>query len=196
MEINRKALSDLMITIHKNTENSACIDNFENLLNEIRDPVFVNTVVNSMHNMLTETFELFNAVKKVPQKRFKSKMISTSFIKPMRFFNKVKHLANEAMEERSVIEFLSGEKSDITVNTEGKKIILEDDSMNTAIFSRMKDLYESNDIDLMNHLNDIKENARKEMLIWNYIPAVIKAIIQTKRRSLGMDTNSKRFSHE
>ena len=39
----------------------------------------------------------------------------------------------------------------------------------------------------------LKEKARKEMLVWNYIPAIIKAVIQTKRRSLNMDTNSNKF---
>ena len=42
-------------------------------------------------------------------------------------------------------------------------------------------------------LENVKELARKEMLLWNYIPAIVKAVIQTKRRSLNMDTNSKKF---
>jgi hypothetical protein len=40
---------------------------------------------------------------------------------------------------------------------------------------------------------DVKELARKEMLVWNYIPGVIKAVIQTKRREMNMDNNSKKF---
>lgn len=38
-----------------------------------------------------------------------------------------------------------------------------------------------------------KEATRKIVLLWNYIPAITKAILQTKRRSLGLDKNSKRF---
>lgn len=37
------------------------------------------------------------------------------------------------------------------------------------------------------------EIARKTKLLYNHIPAVIKAILQTHRRSLGMDQNTKKY---
>ena len=41
--------------------------------------------------------------------------------------------------------------------------------------------------------DDFKEIARKTMLLYHYIPAIYKALIQTKRRELGLDCNSNRF---
>lgn len=38
-----------------------------------------------------------------------------------------------------------------------------------------------------------KESYRKTLLLCNYVPAIIKAVIQTKRRSVGLDMNSKKF---
>lgn len=90
--LNKQALDELMVVIRRNTQQSACIDNFEKLLYEIDDPIFVNTVVSSMHNLLTELFELFYAIERVPQKKFKAKMLTTQFVEPMRFFSRVKNV--------------------------------------------------------------------------------------------------------
>jgi hypothetical protein len=38
-----------------------------------------------------------------------------------------------------------------------------------------------------------KELARMVILLYNYMPAIVKALIQTKRRSLNLDKNSKMF---
>ena len=42
---------------------------------------------------------------------------------------------------------------------------------------------------------EIREEGRKVILLWNYDPAIVKAIIQTKRRALNLDKNPqmKRF---
>ena len=42
---------------------------------------------------------------------------------------------------------------------------------------------------------EIREECRKVILLWNYNPAIVKAIIQTKRRALNLDKNpqAKRF---
>ena len=45
-----------------------------------------------MHNLLTELFELFYAIERVPQKKFKAKMLTTQFVEPMRFFSRVKNV--------------------------------------------------------------------------------------------------------
>jgi len=38
-----------------------------------------------------------------------------------------------------------------------------------------------------------REDARRTLLVWRNVPAVCKAVIQTKRRSLGLDRNSKKY---
>jgi hypothetical protein len=103
-KLNETALKELMVVIRRNSQESPCITNFENLLHEIDSPVFINTVVNSTFDFLTEVFELFGSVDKVPQKRFKSKMLTTEFIDPMRFFGRVKQLADKDMDVRAAIE--------------------------------------------------------------------------------------------
>ena len=205
--LNKQALDDLMVVIRRNTQHSACIDNFEKLLYEIDDPIFVNTVVSSMHNLLTELFELFYAIERVPQKKFKAKMLTTQFVEPMRFFGRVKNLANSSMKIRAAIEFLEKNYTYLTVDTDRNPIRLSIEDAEKIINKAIDP--DSNYVNWetinrifynVDHTNEyiklferLKEKARKEMLVWNYIPAIIKAVMQTKRRSLDMDTNSKKF---
>lgn len=205
--LNKQALDELMVVIRRNTQHSACIDNFEKLLYEIDDSIFVNTVVSSMHNLLTELFELFYAIERVPQKKFKAKMLTTQFVEPMRFFSSVKNLANSSMKIRAAIEFLEKNYTYLTVDTDRNPIRLSIEDaekiINKAIYpdSNYVNWETINRIFYnVDHTNEyiklferLKEKARKEMLVWNYIPAIIKAVIQTKRRSLNMDTNSNKF---
>ena len=205
--LNKKALDELMVVIRRNTQHSACIDNFEKLLYEIDDPIFVNAVVSSMYNLLTEVFELFYAIDRVPQKKFKAKMLTTQFVEPMRFFSRVKNLANSSMKIRAAIELLEQKYTDVTVDTDrnpmrlsiedAEKIINKviDTGSNYVNWKTINKLFYTVDHtnEYIQRLEGIKETARKEMLVWNYIPAIIKAVIQTKRRSLDMDNNSKKF---
>ena len=204
--LNKKALDELMVVIRRNTQHSACIDNFEKLLYEIDDPIFVNAVVSSMYNLLTEVFELFYAIDRVPQKKFKAKMLTTQFVEPMRFFSRVKNLANSSMKIRAAIELLEQKYTDVTVDTDrnpmrlsiedAEKIINKviDTGSNYVNWKTINKLFYTVDHtnEYIQRLEGIKETARKEMLVWNYIPAIIKAVIQTKRRSLDMDNNSKK----
>ena len=205
--LNKKALDELMVVIRRNTQHSACIDNFEKLLYEIDDPIFVNAVVSSMYNLLTEVFELFYAINRVPQKKFKAKMLTIQFVEPMRFFSRVKNLANSSMKIRAAIEFLEKNYTYLTVDTDRNPIRLSIEDAEKIINKAIDP--DSNYVNWetinrifynVDHTNEyiklferLKEKARKEMLVWNYIPAIIKAVIQTKRRSLDMDTNSKKF---
>ena len=205
--LNKQALDELMVVIRRNTQHSACIDNFEKLLYEIDDPIFVNAVVSSMYNLLTEVFELFYAINRVPQKKFKAKMLTTQFVEPMRFFSRVKNLANSSMKIRAAIEFLEKNYTYLTVDTDRNPIRLSIEDAEKIINKAIDP--DSNYVNWetinrifynVDHTNEyiklferLKEKARKEMLVWNYIPAIIKAVIQTKRRSLDMDTNSKKF---
>lgn len=205
--LNKQALDELMVVIRRNAQHSACIDNFEKLLYEIDDPIFVNTVVSSMHNLLTEVFELFYAIDRVPQKKFKAKMLTTQFVEPMRFFSRVKNLANSSMKIRAAIELLEQKYTDVTVDTDrnpmrpsiedAEKIINKfiKPNSNYVSWKTINRLFYTLDHtnEYIQRLEGLKETARKEMLVWNYIPAIIKAVIQTKRRSLNMDTNSKKF---
>ena len=227
--INETGLNELMVSIRRNAKNSACIENFENLLREIDNPEFVNVTVNSMTNFLSEWFELLRSVRCVQEKKFRSKMLTTQFIEPMRFFNRVKKMADEQMKIRSIIEDIeiyrnaneywkrspnyvsSLRRSSVTVDTNRKRINVTNEEIEkyikenatyelteeqTGCYGIIVDVsnLSADDFErLLPGRNELKELARKEMLVWNYIPGVIKAIIQTKRREMDMDNNSKKF---
>ena len=207
-KLNETALKELMVVIRRNSQESPCITNFENLLHEIDSPVFINTVVNSTFDFLTEVFELFGAVDKVPQKKFKSKMLTTEFIDPMRFFGRVKQLADKDMDVRAAIELYEKKTSGATLDTNRKPVRLSIEEAEHIINKNF--VFVGTEDDKLRYVSRtwkeinviglpemrceyLKELARKEMLVWNYIPAIIKAVLQTKRRSLDMDKNSKRF---
>ena len=227
--INETGLNELMVSIRRNAKNSACIENFENLLREIDNPEFVNVTVNSMTNFLSEWFELLRSVRCVQEKKFRSKMLTTQFIEPMRFFNRVKKMADDQMKIRSIIEDIeiyrntnaywkrspnyvsSLRRSSVTVDTNRKRINVTNEEIEkyikenatyelteeqTGCYGIIVDVsnLSADDFErLLPDRNELKELARKEMLVWNYIPGVIKAIIQTKRREMNMDNNSKKF---
>lgn len=207
-KLNETALNELMVVIRRNSQESPCITNFENLLHEIDSPVFINTVVNSTFDFLTEVFELFGAIDRVPQKKFKSKMLTNEFIEPMRFFGRVKQLANKDMDVRAAIELYEKKTSGATLDTERKPVRLSIEEAEHIINKNF--VFVDKDADQLRYVSRtwkeinvyglpemrceyLKELARKEMLVWNYIPAIVKAVLQTKRRSLDMDKNSKRF---
>ena len=227
--INETGLNELMVSIRRNAKNSACIENFENLLREIDNPEFVNVTVNSMTNFLSEWFELLRSVHCVQEKKFRSKMLTTQFIEPMRFFNRVKKMADDQMKIRSIIEDIeiyrntnaywkrspnyvsSLRRSSVTVDTNRKRINVTNEEIEkyikenatyelteeqTGCYGIIVDVsnLSADDFErLLPGRNELKELARKEMLVWNYIPGVIKAIIHTKRREMNMDNNSKKF---
>ena len=227
--INETGLNELMVSIRRNAKNSVCIENFENLLREIDNPEFVNVTVNSMMNFLSEWFELLRSVRCVQEKKFRSKMLTTQFIEPMRFFNRVKKMADEQMKIRAIIEDIeiyrntneywkrsphyvsSLRRSSVTVDTNRKRINVTNEEIEkyikenatyelteeqTGCYGIIVDVsnLSADDFErLLPGRNELKELARKEMLVWNYIPGVIKAIIQTKRREMNMDNNSKKF---
>ena len=210
-KINETALKEMMVSIRRNAKDSACINNFENLLREIENPEFVNVTVNSMTNFMTEWFELLGAVIVVPQKKYRSRMLTTQFIQPMRFFNRVKKMADEQMLVRSTLEWMfKSECSNATRTTSRKPCMASVEEMTDIMNNILKPTdYDGNPIQLtwqelraiptdeleemIPDADAMNELARKEMLVWNYIPGVIKAIIQTKRREMNMDNNSKKF---
>jgi len=140
-------------------------------------------------------------------------MLTMQYIEPLRFFNRVKLMADESMKIRAAIENLEQHYSNATVDTERKLVRFDIETAEKIINQTWKFqeldknrklvtvhhdwrwlyLTYQKDTIMQNHASYLKELARKEMLVWNYVPAIVKAIVQTKRRSLDMDKNSKRF---
>jgi hypothetical protein len=89
------------------------------------------------------------------------------------------------------------------VYTVEKKIMLPNENSLGNIYHKSE--FTADDVvTLFKHFGDLsglsveevkekKELARMVVLLYNYIPAIVKALIQTKRRSLKLDKNSKMF---
>lgn len=193
---------ELMLVIRRNTKPSKCVDNFGDLLNELEfeDPEYMDLVVKSMFKFITEEFELFETIKRVPQRKFVSRMLDPKFIDPSRFFIRVKRLADQRMEVRAAIELLIGNKSRITVDTGRRPFKISKDRALFLInrlggyeYDRTWEdwhvLIKENLENYLESVSPIFEIARKDMLLWNYIPAIVKAIIQSKKREYGIDDN-------
>ena len=135
-------------------------------------------------------------------------MLTTEFIDPMRFFGRVKQLADKDMDVRAAIELYEKKTSGATLDTNRKPVRLSIEEAEHIINKNF--VFVGTEDDKLRYVSRtwkeinviglpemrceyLKELARKEMLVWNYIPAIIKAVLQTKRRSLDMDKNSKRF---
>ena len=179
------SIDELMKSIRKNTKGSGCIDNFEGLLREIKDPRICNVVVSEMSGFLSDLFKLFHIINEIKGNvlEVKSKMLRESFIESDRYFKKSRRLANSIMRYRAAYEYLDKAPTRITLNASKQKITIKyKEAMEltkSGIWGKEK--------------ADVCELARKTMLLYNHIPAVVKALIQTKRRSLGLDNNSKKF---
>ena len=155
--LNEKSIQETMLAVKRNTATSKCITVFEELLFEVSkmDESFVCTLIPDLNKFIEESFKVFGEADKLTDKRYKSKMISSDFIRPESFFVRTKAALK-------------------------KKYKLGDDKHT---------VFNPNDI-----LGGDTELSRKMLLLWNYIPAICKAIIQTKRRKLGFDKNSKKFN--
>jgi ASC-1-like (ASCH) protein len=213
---NEIALNDMMRAIRKNTMPSRSIDVFEELLREI-DSEEVDVIVTSMNQFIEEFMLIKDSAKNAREKRFKSRMINVNFIKPERFFKEVCLMTDKAIAVNSCIFLyntnLLNDVEHATFCTSVKSLagelnvdpdLMDEYSMReelatgeisqeikqeiTNLFNEIGCNYEDNTA-----LLNLHEKCRKLVLVWNYIPAIIKAIIQTERRKLGFDTNSKRF---
>ena len=189
--LNETALKELMVSIRRNAKDSACIGNFELLLTEIPDPEFVNTVVFSMFNFLTETFELFQVVDRIPQKKYQARMLTQEFLDPLRFFGRVRRMADNSMKVRAAIESVEGGAiSPIVVNTDRKPLESMTDREKSILLNdafQFKRVVETKSgpqefLDKKSYeeicqsglpkekSQELCELARREMLVWNYIP--------------------------
>lgn len=183
-------LTEMMLSIKRNAQESNCIKNFENLILEIGDPKITNIFISEMSGFMSKLFELFHEADKIESLEIKAKIISKTFINPDKYFKKSKHVSNELMRLRAAIEYSeSGKLSQITKDADRKDISRPTASVANNMIEIGRIYWPE-----LDSWDNIKEIARKTMLLYHYIPAVTKALIQTKRRSLGLDCNSKRFS--
>jgi hypothetical protein len=176
-------LDEMMVAIKRNVKPSECIKNFEGLLREIKDERITDIFIREMHGFLTDLFKLFHEIDKLNSKELKARMLTKEFIMPENYFKNSKKLADKIMKYRAAYEFLEKCFTAHTKTTD-----------KTPVKIKYKEAAELvNDKTWAETEDDMKELARKVMLLYNHIPAVYKALIQTKRRKLGLDCNSKKF---
>lgn len=166
----RERVNELMKSIRRNTEPSECINVFERLLLELSDVRVVNSAMSDMHSFITEAMTLFKDIDIMESKVYKSRMLTYEFIQPERFFKTSLKLAASYYE-------VSKKK--------GMGLVL-------GKRNRLGDVLSIRGFSDFDFYND-REEIRRVILLWNYMPAIVKAIIQTKRRRLGLDQNSKKF---
>lgn len=183
-----QTLSELMVAIRRNTKPSKCIDAYENLITEIDRPEITDIFVSEMSGFLSKLFELFHEVDKLDNLKLKARILTKDFIRPDSYFKSCKHIANQIMKMRAAIEYTESKYFTLyTKNTERHMIFGITDETAPKIIE-IGHIFWPN----LNN-EEIKEVARKTMLLYHYIPAIYKALIQTKRRGLGLDCNSSKF---
>ena len=198
-EEREQQINDLMLSIRRNTQGSKCIDVFENLLREITDKNVVDTVIIDMHRFITEFSRLCKDVDNMKNLDFIAKILTYDFIQPKRFFSKSRKNAQMYLMMSDILTT----KYTHPIFDVDKKIQLPNENYLGDIYH--KDNFSENDIitifryfgDLSGMtVEDVKskmELARLVVLLYNYQPAIVKALIQTKRRRLNLDKNSKKF---
>lgn len=192
-------IKDLMITIRRNTQGSKCIEIFENLLNEVEDKEFVDTVMADMHKFISEFSRLCKDVDNMKNLDYISRILTHEFILPHKYFRKSQNMAKTylLMYDR-LVKIYSHPVYDVE-----KGIILSNVNFLGTIHHK-EDLTANDVIAVFKYFGDLsglsvdqvkekKEEARMVILLYNYLPAIVKALIQTKRRSLNLDKNSKKF---
>ena len=219
LKINMDSVSEMMEVIRKNTQHSSCIDIYEKLLKEIENEEVVRTAVSDMNRFIEECMLLFKEIDKMDNNRFKSKMLTDDFICPERFFKSSLKMTNQYLYLNAALNyrFTDNDYNNVVKYSISNKNRLGDvwkkqyfdKKSEESVYSsneveRPDEYYEKNDI-LVNKIlskfnvtedsSKIREECRKVILLWNYHPAIVKAIIQTKRRVLNLDKNPqmKRF---
>lgn len=192
-------IKDLMITIRRNTQGSKCIEIFENLLNEVEDKEFVDTVIVDTNKFITEFSRLCKDVDNMKNLDYISRILTHEFILPHKYFRKSYNMAKTYL---LMYDRLTQIYSHPIYNVE-KDIILPNVNFLGDIHHKVD--FTANDVvtifkyfgDLsglsVKEVKDKKELTRMVILLYDYMPAIVKALIQTKRRSLNLDKNSKRF---
>lgn len=194
-----QAIRDLMVSIRRNTEGSKCIDVYENLLKEIPDMNVVDTAIVDMNRYAGEFSRLCRDIDNMKGIDFISKMLTDEFIQPARYFSEFHKIAKLYLLMSDILE----DKYKYIVYDIEKKIMLSNKNRLGEIHH--KENYTANDVvnvskffgDLSElTIEEVKEKyelARRVVLLYNYTPAIVKAFLQTKRRSLNLDQNSQKF---
>ena len=218
-KINMDSVSEMMAVIRKNTQHSSCIDIYEKLLKEIENEEVVRTSVSDMNRFIEECMLLFKEIDKMDNNRFKPNMLTNDFICPERFFKSSLKMTNQYLylnaalnyrftdnDYNNVIKYSISNKN--RLGDVWKKQYFDKKSEKSVYSSneveKSDEYYKKNDIfvnKILSKFNvtedspEIREECRKIILLWNYHPAIVKAIIQTKRRALNLDKNPqmKRF---
>jgi hypothetical protein len=187
MKENQK-LTELMLAIRRNTKPSKCIDVYENLILEINRPEITDIFISEMSGFISKLFELFYEVDKLDNLKLKARILTKDFIKPDSYFKSCKHVANQIMRIRAAIEYQESKYFTLHTKDTERHIIL---NITDETAPKIIDVWKIFWPNLNNE--ELKEVARKTMLLYHYIPAIYKALIQTKRRELGLDCNSSKF---
>lgn len=194
-----QAIKELMISIRRNTQGSKCIDVYEDLLKQIQDKEMVDTAIVDMHRFVGEFSRLCRDVDNMKSIDFISKMLTVEFFQPGRYFYNSQKRAKLYLLMGDILE----DKYKHIVCDIEKKISLPNKNRLGDIYHKHN--YTAQDVvnvakyfgDLSDlTIDEVKEKyelARVVVLLYNYMPAVVKALFQTKRRSLNLDQNSKKF---
>jgi len=191
--MKEQELKEMMMAIRRNAKPSKCIDNYENLILEIGDSRVSDVFICETSGFLSKLFELFHEVDKLGNLELKARILTKEFIRPDSYFKKSRSIANRLMRMRAALEYQETDKHILGKYTK--------DADRKPIKMRWKEAYELsqeasrwyNGAMDTGWTDDFKEIARRTMLLYHYIPAIYKALIQTKRRELGLDCNSSRF---
>lgn len=196
------AIEELMLAIRRNTQGSKCIEVFETLLKELPDKNVVDTAVVDTHRFVSEFSRLVKDVDNMKNLDFKSKILTDEFIQPARYFFNSRNIAKLYL---LMSDILADKYKYIVCDIE-KKVTLPGRNRLGDIYH--KENYTAQDVvnvtrffgDLSNlTAEEVKEKyelARKVVLLYNYMPAIVKAFIQTKRRNLDLDKNSTKFGKQ
>ena len=201
-ESQDQVIKELMVSIHRNTQGSKCIDVFEMLLKEISDKNVVYTTVVDMHRFVSEFSRLCRDIDNMKNIDFISRILTDEFFHPERFFTESRKLTELYLLMSDVLE----DKYKYIVQDIEKKIMLSGRNKLGQIYH--KENYTAQDVvnvtKFFGNLSDLSadevkekyELARQVVLLYNYMPAIVKAFIQTKRRSLDLDRNSTKFGNQ
>ena len=191
-------IKDLMITIRRNTQCSKCIDNFENLLNEVEDKEFVDTVIIDVNRFITEFSRLCKEVDNMKNLDYIARVLTYDFIQPYKYFRK----SHKMTELYLLMNDMLQKNYQHAVYDIDKHIVLPNNNFLGNIYH--KETFTNDNVAMVaehfgitglsaKQVKERKEVARKVILLYNYLPAIVKALVQTKRRKLNLDKNSKMF---
>ena len=194
------AIKELMSSIRKNTQDSKCIEIYEALLNEISDPNVVDTAITDMFRFIEHFSRLSSDVDHMKGIDFISRILTKEFIQPHKFFLRSHKIVSYYLAMNDILRERFNEhvyKDIPNIDISNKNILGNLSHKDTFTKTELLDVinYFNTSIAILSgdEVSDKLELSRKVVLLFNYMAAIVKAFIQTKRRSLGLDKNSKKF---